>query len=305
MARRSAVFESVEYIGFRFLGKLAGMLPHGGVRRLGSAVGMAGYGLRIRRSVTLDNLRHAFPELDEKARRSIARGAYRNYGVALAEMLWSAHAPETKLRSLVVPVRLELLTDAYARGKGVVLLSAHFGCWELIATSLVHFIPGTLKVIAQTQRNRRVDEYINRGRMRFGTVLVPMPQAPREVLTTLKAGGVVAMLGDQSGASESPYVRFFGRPAATHRGPAVFALKSGAPLVVYFFVRQPGGFYEAHFEEVDRSNLTGTLEEQILELTQRHVALLEHYIRQYPDYWLWMHKRWKHSARYMEQKGHV
>jgi KDO2-lipid IV(A) lauroyltransferase len=70
---------------------------------------------------------------------------------------------------------------------------------------------------------------------------------------------------------------------------------------MYFILRQGDGTYKVEFEELDRTHLVGTAEENILELTRRHTALLERYIRRYPDHWLWMHKRWKHTAYYREQ----
>ena len=109
---------------------------------------------------------------------------------------------------------------------------------------------------------------------------------------------MVLMLGDQSGSKASLYVDFFGRPAATHQGPAAFSLKTGTPIVMVFLIRQKDGTSEAVFEEVDRTGLEAYTEENIIELTRRHTAILERYIRQHPDHWLWMHKRWKHTAYY-------
>jgi KDO2-lipid IV(A) lauroyltransferase len=172
-----------------------------------------------------------------------------------------------------------VFTGAFARGKGVILLSGHFGSWELLASAVQQHMPARLTIVYQTQRNRRVDAFLLESRTRFGCALVSMREAPREVLRALHHGEIAAMLGDQSGASESPFVDFFGRPAATHRGPALFALKSGAPIVMTFFVRQPDGAYAMHFEEVSCDDLHGSVEQQVVELTRRHVAMLEKYLR--------------------------
>jgi len=91
------------------------------------------------------------------------------------------------------------------------------------------------------------------------------------------------------------FVDFFGRPSATHRGPAVFSLRNNTPILMIFLVRRSDGTYDALFEEVDRNGLEAYTEQNILELTRRHTALAEKYIRRYPDHWLWMHKRWKHT----------
>jgi len=303
MPRRSPIFEACEYLGFRALAGCAAALPHRTAASAGAAIGLLGYLLRIRRTVIMQNLRNAYPETGEQERFRIARGAFRNYGIALVEMMWSGGAAAEELRGLIVPVNPDVFAAAYARGKGVILLSGHYGSWELTASAVPMHLPAKLIIVAQTQRNRRVNDFIDSRRTRFGNRLVSMRDAPKEILRSLARGGIAAMLGDQSGASESPFVEFFGRPAATHRGPALFALKSGAPLVMYFLVRRDDGRYALHFEEIDRTGLSGTLDEQVLELTRRHVRVLEQYIRRHPDHWLWMHKRWKHTEDYLRRTG--
>ena len=101
------------------------------------------------------------------------------------------------------------------------------------------------------------------------------------------------MLSDQSAPKESVYVKFFGRSVATFQGPAAFALKSRAPVVMLFMIRQQNGTYKLFSEEIPCSDLEEYNQENVEILTQRHVAVLEKWISQYPEQWLWMHKRWK------------
>jgi KDO2-lipid IV(A) lauroyltransferase len=130
-----------------------------------------------------------------------------------------------------------------------------------------------------------------------------MGPAVREVLTALHRNEIVLILGDQSGPRESIFIPFFGRPSATHRGAAAFALRSGAAILALFLVREADGTYTGTFEEVDTGGLKGSREEQIVELTQRHAAVLERAIRAHPDHWLWMHKRWKHTPGYEAERA--
>jgi KDO2-lipid IV(A) lauroyltransferase len=116
----------------------------------------------------------------------------------------------------------------------------------------------------------------------------------------LKEGGIVAALADQSAARESIYVPFFGRPVAAHRGIAALSLHTGAPILMHFLIRQPDDTYAVAFEEIPTADLDGYTEENVLELTRRHTAVLERYVRAHPDHWLWMHKRWKHTAYHQE-----
>jgi Kdo2-lipid IVA lauroyltransferase/acyltransferase len=289
----------IEYALFRLLAWLVRPLSPRGAQRVGAGLGLAtllctGY----RTKVTRDNLARAFPELPAAERARIMRGAYRNYGIALVEMLWTYGQDPGVLAPLVQIENPELLERALGRGKGVILLSAHYGSWELLLSSVRLHIPVRVTAIAQRQRNEYVDAHIDMRRRRFDTVTVPMGPAVREVLVALQRNEVVLILGDQSGPKESIFVPFFDRPSATHRGAAAFALRTGAAMLALFLVRQTDGTYRGAFEEIDTSVHEGSREDQVVELTIRHAAVLERAIRRHPDHWLWMHKRWKHTPYY-------
>lgn len=294
-----------EYAAFRVLAAIVTRLPYSVADALGTTLGLAVlYLTRYRRAVTLDNLAHAFPEKGDEARLLIARGAYANYGRAIVGMLWAGGQSAGTLKAKVHPRNPELVQEALSRGRGLILLSAHFGSWELLLTGLKLHIAVPWIAIVQRQRNERIDAMIDSRRRRFDVQTVPMGPSVREVLRGLQEGKVVLILGDQSGPRESVFIPFFGRPSATHRGAAAFALRSGAPLIATFLLRREDGTYDAVFETVDSSGLTGDREAQIVELTKRHTAVVERYIRMRPDHWLWMHKRWKHTPEY-EQKQHA
>jgi KDO2-lipid IV(A) lauroyltransferase len=287
----------LEYVLFRSLAVVVEHLPFRFAGWIGSALGIVGMDvLRFRRQLTLDNLAAAFPDTPRADLLRIARGAYRSYGTAIMEMLWSYGASEQKLISVLRFRNKKVLDQARSRGRGVLFLSAHFGCWELAMSAGRLRLGEPMVVVAQRQRNLLIDRLITSRRERFGNKVVFMGPNVREILRALNERRIVGMLGDQSGPKESAFVTFFGRPAATHRGPAAFSLRTGAPLILALIERQPGGTYEAVLEEVDSSGLSGTTEEQVDELTRRHTAMLERKIREHPEQWLWMHKRWKHTS---------
>ncbi len=289
----------LEYAALRFLSLLTGFLPFEQASRFGASLGKVVFNLTtFRKEVALDNLRRAFPLHTAEQVNTIARGAYCNYGRSICEMLWSQGKTEKALKPLTRLGNRGVFDEAFADGKGVVLLSGHFGAWEMFVTSMRLNLGVPMMIIAQEQRNKRVDQFVNAGRARFGNSVVYMAQSVRETMRTLKSGNTVGLLGDQSAPKESVFVEFFGRPAATHRGAAVFSLKTGAPIIMPFLVRSAGGKSDVHFERIDDSNLGDTPEAQVIELTRRHTAILERYIRQYPDQWLWMHRRWKHTEYY-------
>ncbi len=289
----------IEYALFRLLAWLVRPLSPRGAQRVGACLGLTTLMLTgYRKKVTRDNIARAFPELPPEERERIMRGAYENYGIALVEMLWTYGQGPEVLASLVHIDNPDLLDQLLGRGKGVILLSAHYGSWELLLSSVRLHIPVRVTAIAQRQRNEYVDAHIDMRRRRFDTVTVAMGPAVREVLAALQRNEVVLILGDQSGPKESIFIPFFGRPSATHRGAAAFALRTGAAMLALFLVRQTDGTYRGVFEEIDTHALEGSREDQVVELTFRHAAVLERAIRRHPDHWLWMHKRWKHTPYY-------
>ncbi|HEY6951327.1 MAG TPA: lysophospholipid acyltransferase family protein [Bacteroidota bacterium] len=285
----------IEYLFFSGVGLILRMLPLGVVQRLGAFAGeFAGITLGYRRSVTMDNLRNAFPDYDEGKLRKIMRASFRSVGTALFEFVYFPRLNSEAINGLVLIGNSELVKEVFARGKGIILLTAHFGNWELLAQSVPARTGIPVHVIVKLQANRRVDKQVNRWRTMLGNVAVPMESSVRELLKALREKKAVGMVGDQAASKESGTVRFFGREVPTFEGPAMFSLKTGAPLLVGFAVRQANGTYLAEFHEVPSEDLDAYTPENVHELTRRHVAITEAVIREHPEQWMWMHKRWKH-----------
>ena len=300
---KSPFVEAVEYRCFALLCGLARLLSFRMAGRVGGFLGRLGYFIIVaRKRVALDNLAHAFHEMPVGQRRGIARAAFRNYGIALVEMLWAGGQSADELMKTARLSNPEVVEKHLGHSAGLIILSAHFGGWELIIHPVRLHLGRPFVIIVQRQRNRRIDAMIDASRAKWNNKTVPMGVSSREAFRALREGNIVAMLGDQSGPKEAVFIEFFGRPAATHRGAAAFSLKTGAPIVMLFLVRQNDGTYEAVFEEVSKSGIEDYTEENVIELTRRHTALLERYIRGHPDHWLWMHKRWKHTEFYQSHE---
>lgn len=295
-----------EYAAFLTISGLVQLLPLRLVQRLGAGMGELVYTLfGFRKEVTLDNLRHAFPEKPDPELDRIARGSFRSVGTALFELLWFPRLTETTLRSLFVYENPELIHTLLAQGKGVILVSAHFGNWELMAMAFPVYVGTPLNVIAKTQSNGLVHRAITRRRGRFGNAVIPMGISVRDIVRALEQGKPVGIVPDQSAPKENIQVEFFGRPVPTHQGPAVFSLKMDAPLVAAFPVRQPDGSYRGRFVQIRTDDFTEYSDQALIELTNRHVKATEDAIRSNPDQWMWMHKRWKHASPKTEQRGEV
>ena len=284
----------LEYFAFSLLGSFVRLWPLRNVQKMGATLGETVYAIGFRKRITQKNLRNAFPEKNSHELNALARASYRSIGTALFEFLWFPCLTAERVREISRIENPHVVRELHARGKGIILLTAHFGNWELLAQGMHVELGLPISIIVKPQSNPLVDARINRWRTRWGNKVVPMGIAVREILRTLNEQGVVGVVADQSAPKESTAVDFFGRKAPTYEGPAVFSLKTGAPLMIGFAVRQADGTYRSHFEEIPSADLSGFTEGNILELTRRHVAVTEQYIRQYPDHWMWMHKRWKH-----------
>jgi KDO2-lipid IV(A) lauroyltransferase len=294
--------ERFEYLLFLFISAIACRLSFRWAGRVGAFLGNVVFSLtNFRKAITLDNLTKAFPEKSEEEISAIARGAFRNYGIALVESLWTRNKSEEELRRVVRVENADVMQSALALGRGVLFLSGHYGSWELLVSAgRLHFTM-PFAIVVQQQRNRRIDALIDASRSRFGNTTISMGVSSRRVLTALAEKKIVTLLGDQSGPKEAVFIDFFGRPAATHRGVAAFSLKTGAPIVMGFLVRQSEGTHVLTLQEVDRAGIDSS-NEGIDELSRRHVAILEQWIRKHPDHWLWMHKRWKHTKFFEQQQ---
>lgn len=250
-----------------------------------------------RKRITYDNLRNAFPKKSHEELMQILNQSYHNLGITLMELLTLKTMTEEDLRRVIKYKNIELIEECVSRGKGVILLSGHYGNWEFLAYSagLYSCVPTT--VIIKRQKNKFADKILNEYRTRGGNRIIPMRKAAIKIVKTLKKGEAVALLVDQAATKDSDlFVEFFGRPAATYDAPAILSLKFGTPIIIGFADRQLDGTYEVELREIKSSDLQPT-PEGIEELTKRHVKALEEHIRQMPGLWAWQHKRWKHKPK--------
>lgn len=283
----------LEYLVVRAIRAVLRILPHAAVRGLGAAVGQLFYLLdRKHRRVALTNLAQCFPTRSPGERRAIAREMFRHFGRLLFEILkFSTLSPERML------ARVEFEGEdrarlAYARGRGVLFFTGHFGFWELHA--MVHGLKiRPIGVLARALDNPRLNALLEEVRGRTGNTVIYRQGAVRRILKTLAAGEGVAMLIDQHMHSpDAIWVDFFQRPAATTSTLAALALRTGAPVVPVFALPLPGGRYRMIYEHaVDPPEGNGP--EAIREFTQRCTDVLEMYVRRHPELWLWMHRRWR------------
>ena len=293
--RRPTLAHRVEYLLFRSVTLVLGVLPERVASGVGAALGVVlGRILRIRRDVVEEHVRLAFPDESEAWRRRIVDQSYVHLGREAVVFFRMAGAAPEDIRARTRVVGFEAVKQAAAEGRGIVGITGHLGNWEMSAAAVVaHGVP--LDAVAKEMANPLFDRALNDTRRRLGVEVVDMMDAPRRVLGNLRLGGrMQGLLADQNAHRGGIFVPFFGKLAATVRGPAVFAIRTGAPVFMVSAIRDsgPGGGYVVSFDPIEYS-VTGDMEADVLALTRAHVSALEGLVRAAPEQYFWVHKRWK------------
>jgi KDO2-lipid IV(A) lauroyltransferase len=283
----------LEYLLTIVLVRTLQLLPHGAALRAGCRLGSFVFNVvRHRRKVVLENLRKVFPEKDEAEIHRIASDTYKNLAMSLVEYARLPVTSAREMRERITIQGLENFDKALARSGGAVLVTGHFGSWELMGASLIAY-GYPVQFLVGEQKNKAVDNLMNRLRESKGIGIIKMGAAMRNVLKALRGNQFVAMLCDQDAGAHGVFVDFLGRPASTPVGPASFAIRTGACLIAGFILRENLSHHRVILEELILPASTGNREEDVRQYTQAHTSLLEKYVRQRPDHWLWLHRRWK------------
>lgn len=293
-APRPTAAHRAEYYALRAVVGTLHALPWDVACAFGAKLGAFGYKpLGIRRHVVERQIAAAFPELSEDEVRSLARRAYAHLGRSSIE---TALLPSIGQKGVLDMVEsadgFELVEDAISRGKGAVLVTGHLGNWEL-AGAYVAARGVPMDVIVRTQANPLFDAYINETRGSLGMTVVRDHEAARRTPRSLREGRAVAFVSDQGVMGlASTFVSFFGRPAKTPRGAAVFAMKYDTPTLFVTALRQPSGRYRVSVERVPIVR-TGDREVDVDAIVANYTAILERWVRSAPEQYFWHHRRWR------------
>jgi len=253
------------------------------------------YLIPFRKQVVLSNLRHAFPEHAPGWHRRIARRCYVNVTRFYCDFLPLFSTPDRYLRRIIQIADTSALDRALAQGKGVLLVLYHYGNWELLGDWLAR--QGyPFAAVAKTMKNRQVDQVITTARQSNGVQLFfkKTANSPR-IWKYIRAGRVLCLIGDQDARRHGVFVRFFNRWASTHRGAALFAVRLNVPIVVGYCLWQAPGCYRLQLESFDTTIPDGFNGDSVVYLTQKIAAYYEGKIRQHPEQYYWLHRRWKTS----------
>lgn len=292
MKKKSQISQRAEYLGFRLLQRLLASASPGATDRWADR--LARLVLRVNRKRTkraTANVAATFPERSAAEHEAIVLESLRRFLAMSLEYVGRLHAPAEELDALCRMEGEEILRGALARGRGVILVTAHYGPWEFGAPLLARF-GVDVTVVARFLDNKLLERELFAARVRAGITLVDRRRAARAVISTLRRNGMVVVLADQAvQPREGVLVPFLGRPAWTTSAPARLALSEGCAIVFVFGL--PGD--EVVFE-VDSAMFVDELPPEgrtVEAVTTKINDVISRRIMERPELWFWQHDRWK------------
>jgi KDO2-lipid IV(A) lauroyltransferase len=296
MTTSRKVQNRLEYILFRAaLGILKALPPKHSKAFIIGIFDLLGYRIGIRRKLAEQQLADVFPEKSPADRDKIIRNVYRNMALNVVNVYLT---PDELLYSMSSFENREYVDEALARGKGVLLITGHFGDWEAPCRILPMAGFG-LAMITKKQRNHLFDDYTNAIRERQGGTVIDMKNALKGVLEHTGHNDLIGILIDQDAGKRGILVDFLGKPASNWKGTAKIALRYQIPIVPGFVIRNADDSLTFRFEKMIDPQGQKDTDENVLKVIQEMNQALEDKIRQYPEQWFWVHKRWK-GARHFQ-----
>ena len=261
--------------------------------KLGSVIGKIAFTVvKKRRQIALSNLRMIFKDKSEDEINEIAQKSFVNLGKTLVEFLRLPKYDKHQLMDMVKLDGEENLRQAISSGKGILIITAHFGNWELIFHILTSFTD-RLSGVAQRFKNHWFDRLVNGYRVIHGGEIIEKADAIKQIITHLRKGYCSIILSDQNAGDSGILINFMGVPASIAKGPVMFAMRTDSIILNVFDIRQDDDSHIISISKPIMIKHSGDLQEDIKKYTVEIAKSLESIIYKYPSQWLWMHNRWK------------
>jgi KDO2-lipid IV(A) lauroyltransferase len=245
---------------------------------------------RRERNKALRNIAIAFPEWSEARRKETIKAMFRHLGMSVIELAWLPNL-DAKLREETTVIDgIDRILATLDSGRGVIMFTAHCGNWEWLS-----YVMGSygrpVSVLHRERDQPDMNRYIIELRAKAGVKTIGRGTASsaKEMIQTIRQGGMLAFVIDQNLRTESVKVPFFGRDALTPVGPVKFAIRTEALVSISYIHRLPDGRHHAQFLEPFQAKR----DDDPVELTARITRLYEEQIRRHPEQWVWMHDRWR------------
>jgi Kdo2-lipid IVA lauroyltransferase/acyltransferase len=270
-------------------------IPYPVGQLLGGMLGTAASFLPVPRlRVALENMRACLgAERSEADLRRLYRRMFRHFGRMFFEVPHILRITPDNVERYAILENEKHFFRALAQGKGVIVLTAHFGNWELMS-AVVSLRCGGGSIVVRPLDFPPADRILEELRSRFNSEIIPKQKGARRILAALRKGRAVGILLDQNvDWYEGIFVDFLGRTACTNKGLALIALKTGVPVVPTLTIRRPQGGYRVVFLPPVEPQRTGDPQRDVEDTTARYAAVLSRVIQAHPDHWFWFHRRWK------------
>jgi KDO2-lipid IV(A) lauroyltransferase len=285
----------IEFFLFRSILFLLKKLGLEKTRKLASKVGLfIYYFIPIRRATTISNLHKAFPQKSKSEIRSIARKNYQSITITFFELMLIPHLPHSIIENQVECTNVELINEKVQNGKGLILLTAHFGNWEFIISYLAPKLEGIFNILVKPQRNPFITKWLEKTRHVARTKIIPIGVSVKSIYQALNNKEVVLIAGDQRGHKDGPRFNFFNQPTSYYTGTAAIVDRMNCNLLICFIQRKIDLTYKLTIKELDFSETIVDEDERVSLITQKYIELLEELVKENPEQYFWMHKLWKY-----------
>lgn len=282
---------------YGFTAKLTGFcvsrLPRPMALAIGGWLGFLAFSFASQQKrLACEHLRQSLNLSDERRVKRTARKCFENLGKNVIEFMQFPRMTPKQIQRYVRFEGVQHIENALAQGKGAIILTGHFGNWELLAASIAATI-APLSPIGRELRSPRLNALVTSYREKAGYSTIDRDTGVRQALRCLKNNELLGIVADVDTTVNGVFVDFFGQPAYTPYSPIAFALKTGAAILPSFIIRQPDGSHRAIIEPPLPLKRYDVKEKELVYNTQKFTKIIESYIQKYPEQWIWMHKRWK------------
>ena len=290
------------------LNKAIGQMPKRYILFMGKLFGNVLYFFDVHhRRIIRRNLHFSYPEWSRNQIQNLSKRIFQNYGIIIFEVLQMSFSTPEEMLSRARIEGVEIIAEAMSKQKGIIIVSAHLGNWEMLLQYSPCYFQITLTGVAKKLRNSTLDRLVHKFRTRFGNRIIYKKGAMPEMTQTLRQGKILGLLMDISRRFDGVEVTFFGRKATATPAAAMLALRCKSPVVPVFSHRNQIGQLVITVEHPIEIQRTGDLRSDLQTNTQLITDRVEQAIRKTPEQWNWILKRWKefYPHLYPESKDRI
>ena len=247
------------------------------------------------RKSVINNLKVILASEDDKAMEPMAKEVFINFSKYLVDFFRFSLVDKNNIEKFVKIEGRENIEEAFKNGKGIIAVTAHIGNWELagIVTAIIGY---PVTAVALSHKHKHVNELFVRQRESKGVNVVPLGVALRKCYAALKKNEVIGLVGDRDFTQGGISMEFLGKTVKIPKGPAMFSVKTGAPIVMTFAIRQPDDSYKLIYKKPIYYKDTGNPEEDVKTITKKFITEIEAQIRLYPQQWFMFREFWADDA---------